>query len=189
MTFDDELLLEIERGEQWLREHCPNIAPPSFEEMKLRARIAAQEQWLAERIHDDVPSELIKRTRRRVRPAVTQVRERETASSVQAASPRRRRAWIGSGVGLAAAAAIGAALWLRSPTIEPGQPIVPTAPTSLRHDWEDAVASAMAALDEQIGDLELPPGEDGVWDSFDADLKELSEGIDDLWWEAAAEDG
>jgi hypothetical protein len=65
---DRDILADIERNEQWLREHAAaHPQPLSVEHLKLRVRIAADEEWLRQYPSPKPAGECLRRVRQAVR--------------------------------------------------------------------------------------------------------------------------
>ena len=181
MTSDELRDREIEQGEQWFREVCPD--PPAIDvaTIKRNVRVAIQEQWLRNTLRDETPSDLEDRTKASVLAAVEAQRRGERAAEQGIPAGRRvPRAlrWVG-GLGLAAAACLVVYVGLNRSdvdrTIASGDSPYASAFEAYR---EDELADSLWNLEDDVTQLELAYGV-SVWaDDEDAFMDDFRDEID-----------
>ncbi|MEK6675736.1 MAG: hypothetical protein AABZ47_08785 [Planctomycetota bacterium] len=177
MTSDNDWQSEIERNEAWFRGVCPDVPEEELEGVKLKARVAVQEEWLSARMNDAVPTGMTSRVRERVRRAIVEKRPKRFGMT------RRSTRWFGA---LAAAAAIALFFWM-GPRGTP-QTESSTDTVAVFSEYQtDAWSESLDELDDEISVLELVWGEETDFQRDEDEYNELQDAIDRLMWDGSSD--
>ncbi len=178
MTQPDRMQEDIGRGEAWLARVSPPSPQPDLERIKMRVRIALDEQWLAEQADPIAAADLHDRIRARVADEVSgTVVFRggfvEAGPTHRGRSPARLLRWAGCVVGLAAA------LMLCFRLLPGGDE--PAAGLSaydafVVYSGQDSLSDEFALVDESLLELELSDESSYSW--VDGELDDLRDDID-----------
>lgn len=174
---DQDILADIERNEQWLRDHAgPHPRPVSVEHLKLRVRIAADEEWLRPYSSPKPGEDCIRRVHQAVRRELVRVAADGTpASRFQpfADLPSRVASLVAAAV-LVFAVVIG--------LLPPGSSATPTVALE---DFVEVCAAAneqdrwgLEQLRDEVDDLEARLSEPywpqhDLYDDVDDDVRDL----------------
>jgi hypothetical protein len=190
MTDREPDMRELHKSEQWLRGVCGDPALSDPKRIKLTARIAVGEAWLADVVEDDVPPGLKERTRQAVRRELQRIRCEPMPGPL---TPSRPVSWGGFRRVYRLSAALGLAAVLALAFFATARREAPSTVTQRLSPAEafeayaaDALGDGLDSLDADLKELELTAA---LWaerkEIEDVLVDELYEELDGLWGDEA----
>lgn len=180
MTPDEQLRHEIQEGEAWLRDVMDEPPNSNVDRMRRRAEVAINEEWLRQRLNDDVPTDLAHRIKTRVRVELSGTNdELKRLSSSDLADTRRAQRvyrWVGGFAAVAAVCAIAFVGLFRPKRSDVDLSLV----TAFEHFTEDDFAERVEAVWDDLSELEPEAGEYAARPGDDELFEQLSEELEIL---------
>lgn len=175
MTHEDDMLREIERGEQWLRDIVSGPPSGDVEHLKLRVRIAVDEDWLNAAHPVSVRPGLIDE----VKEGVHEELRREVA---RRRARRRRLLILRPAAGLAAAAAV---VFAYIGFVGERESAIATTTTAYidafeQYTQDDDLFDGLALLGQEVREIEVAVGSMSWRGVDDLAIDDLRSAIDAL---------
>ncbi len=188
MTSDDELLLALEEGERWLSRVLRDPPAPKTEDIKQRIHLALNEQWLAETLDDQPPAELADGVKSSLRAILESELPSEPHRSVAARSRSRIVRFYRWAGGVSAAAAAVILFAIVGPFGLDPVPLDSSRAEAFEHYRDDGITESLAALAEDVSEIEFALGDIPISDGLDNTFDDLLDSIDELMLEGPVGD-